>query len=297
MTETVQELTEALRLVNEGGRAPIRPEPGVYAGIPYSEYETWDGINGSALKWFSRSAAHARQYRVKPPEPSDEMQLGSAGHVCILEPERFPQVYVRGIKVDRRFKVGKAAWAAFERDSRDRIVLAPEEYDVCLALKEAVWSHPTAADILRGPGGNELSAFWLDLETGKHCRARMDAIRSFYGWTFIVDLKTAADASPDGFSRASARLRYADQAAMYLDGLNALEARPRRFVHIVVETEAPFAVAVYELDDEAIEEGRRSYRAHLRQYAECLKTQTWGGYGDGILPLSLPRWSFKRWED
>jgi exodeoxyribonuclease VIII len=294
MTETVQELTEALRLVNGGARAPIRPEPGVHAGVPYSDYETWDGINHSTLKWFSRSPAHARQYRVRPPEPSAQMALGSATHVAVLEPDRFPDAYARGIQVDRRYSKGKEAWARFQSENAGRIVLAPEEFDLCLRLREAVWSHPTAADILRGPGGNEMSAFWRDRDTGKDCRGRMDAIRSFYGWTFIVDLKTAADASPDGFSRAAARFSYAEQAAFYLDGLNALDERSRRFVHIAVEKEEPCAVAVYELDEQSIDEGRRAYRRHLKQYAECIETQTWGGYGDGILPLSLPRWSFKR---
>ncbi len=297
MTETIQELTEALRIVNEGGRAPIRPEPGVYSGIPYTEYETWDGINHSTLKWFARSPAHARQYRVRPPEPSDALTLGAATHVAVLEPDRFVGAYARGIKVDRRTNKGKADWAHFESENRNRIILAPEEYDLCLRLREAVWSHEAAADILRAPGGNELSTFWVDCETKTPCRSRLDAIRSFYGWTLIVDLKTALDASPDGFSRAAARHAYAEQAAMYLDGLSALEERSRRFVHIAVEKDEPCVVAVYELDEQSIDEGRRAYRTHLRQYAECLETNRWGGYGEGILPLSLPRWSFKRGEE
>lgn len=278
-------------------RVPIRPDPGVYSGVPYSEYETWDGINHSTLKWFSRSPAHARQYRVKPPEPSAALALGSATHVAVLEPDRFADAYARGIKVDRRFKQGKDEWARFVTENRNRIVLPPEEYDLCHRLKEAVWSHETAADILRAPGGNELSTFWVDPETGTPCRSRLDALRLLYGWTFIVDLKTAVDASPAGFSRAAANYAYAEQAAMYLDGLSALDPRARRFVHIAVEKDEPCVVAVYELDEQSIEEGRRAYRAHLGQYVECLKTNLWAGYGDGIIPLSLPRWSFKRREE
>jgi hypothetical protein len=50
---------------------------------------------------------------------------------------------------------------------------------------------------------------------------------------------------------------------------------------------------VYELDIDAITEGRRRYRAHLTKYAECLESGVWDGYGAGCDLVSLPPWSFK----
>lgn len=267
------------------------PQPGIYPGVPYSVYQQWDAINHSTLKWFSRSPAHARHYRLSPPAPSPAMVLGSAGHVAVLEPARFDDVYVRGIVVDKRTTVGKAAWERFRCETAGREILGPEEHDLCLRLRDAVWSHDVAAELLRAPGGNEVSVLWRDEPTGVLCKGRLDAIRAFWGWTVVLDLKTAKDASPAGFSRACAGLGYAEQSAMYLDGLSALDPRPRRFIHIAVEKDRPHPVAVYELDEQAIDLGRRQWRAHVRTYAECMKTGKWGGYGDGLVPLSLPRWA------
>jgi hypothetical protein len=66
---------------------------------------------------------------------------------------------------------------------------------------------------------------------------------------------TSAGADYGTFSRQAASLNYHVSAAWYchLAGLNGLP--PCRFYWIVVETSAPFAVAVYEIHPDALDLG------------------------------------------
>jgi hypothetical protein len=234
-----------------------------------------------------------------PDDPSEAQEVGSAVHVAVLEPERFPSTYAAAPKIDKRFKEGKAEWAAFVEENKERIVLTSEEYGQCLALRDAAWSHPMAAGILRAAGKNEVSAVWKDKETGVICKGRQDRLTYLDNWPAVVDLKTARDAARRQFSRAIDQYGYAEQGAYYLGGLDTLHPfeGDRRYVFIVLEKEPPYAVAVYELDVDAIRVATDKVKGYLRQYATCLESGTWPGYGDGLDLISLPPWAFKEEAD
>jgi exodeoxyribonuclease VIII len=108
-----------------------------------------------------------------------------------------------------------------------------------------------------------------------------------------VDLKTTVNAHPEAFARDAFKYRYHCQAAFYSDAKQIVENLPQtpRFCFIVVEKEFPYAVAVYWLDDQSIDLGRRVYRKDLETYAWCREIDSWPGY-DEIRTLRLPRYAF-----
>jgi len=139
-----------------------------------------------------------------------------------------------------------------------------------------------------------------DPQTGVLCRCRPDYWRHD---GIIVDLKTARDASRDGFSKSIDGWRYDVQAAYYIDGIARARAAggidmpaPRAFVFIAAEKAAPYGVAVYNIDAQSIAIGRREYREDLDIYAECSATGEWPGYGDKIQSISLPEWRLRQEE-
>lgn len=182
-----------------------------------------------------------------------------------------------------------------------KTIISAEDFDQISAMRDAVMAHKSAGALLAPDRGMaELSAYWRDPETGALCRCRPDFLRKD---GLVVDLKTAIDASPDGFSSAMNAIRYDVQAAFYLDGLREAIAQgredlpaPKAFVFVAVEKTAPYAVATYLVPAETIEIGRREYRADLNRYAECAASNTWPGYGDAIQPLGLPEWRLRREE-
>lgn len=271
------------------------PPPGLHRGVPYDEYARWAAINHSVLRKIKQSPLHARHAMLNPDDSTAAQAFGSALHKAVLEPDLFPKVYAWAPKFDKRTNAGKEGWAKFQAENPGKEYLTKEEYEKCIAMRDAVWSHPTAAEILRAPGVNELSAVWKDKETETVCKGRQDRFGSWDKYPTVVDLKSTVDASKKAFSRAIENYGYAEQAAMYLDGFETLAPfeGDRRYVLIAAENEPPYAVAVYELDSDAIEVGRKRYRGHLIQYARSLESGVWSGYGDGLDLISLPPWSMK----
>lgn len=157
----------------------------------------------------------------------------------------------------------------------------------------AIRSHPTASVVL-GNGRPEVSLFWVDPDTGVKCRARLDWLPNLVeGRRLIVaDVKTADDASNEGFAKAAASRGYFGQWTHYLDGVKALGLDPNpAWLFVVVEKAAPHLVNVAQFAERDDLRLARKTVDHIRRlYAACVATDTWPGYGAGINNLELPKW-------
>lgn len=73
-------------------------EPGVYFSLTNEEYHTGPGTNKGLLDVVARSPLHAKALLDRAnddrPEPTPAMQLGTALHTLVLEPELFAEQYV-----------------------------------------------------------------------------------------------------------------------------------------------------------------------------------------------------------
>jgi hypothetical protein len=67
-------------------------------------------------------------------------------------------------------------------------------------------------------------------------------------------------------------------------------------VFVLVEKAPPFAVAVVELDDDAIEAGMRARREAIDLYHVCAEADYWPAYS-ATGPISLPRWASRKFEE
>lgn len=273
------------------------PHLGLHRDVPEVVYESWPAARSSVLKRFERSAAHAREAMLHPSEPTPALELGQAVHRAILEPDRFATEYVAAPKVDRRTTAGKAEWSAFQAEYKDHAILSAEDFALAGALRDAAWSHPLVAEILRAPGMNEVSACWIDGETGEACKARIDGLRRWLGRSLIVDVKTTKDASPSGFGREAIRYGYDAQMAHYRMGLANLAPMERGCAIVALEKDPPHCAVVYVLPEEVIALGERKVRRWLARYAEARRTDTWPGYATELQTLELPAWAWKEDED
>lgn len=270
----------------------MKPTPGKYHDVPFEQYLAWDAVSVHDLMLVARSPAHFQAIREKPPEPTAAMRFGTAAHAWILFDAEAADHVVVAPKVDRRTKAGKEAWADFEAMAGNRVVISEDEARHLARMKAAIYDSPAAKGLLDMADEREVSCAWEDAESGLLCRGRPDAM----GNGVIIDLKTSADARPREFAKTAANFNYDAQAAYYLDGLtsNGLAPEGATFVFIVVEKLPPYGVAVYALDADAMENGRRKYRSALETYASCRTTNAWPAYNEAksITSLSLPRWAF-----
>lgn len=267
-------------------------------GVSMGEYLALDAASASLLHVLAtQTPMHAYAYMTEPREDTRALIRGEATHYAILEPELFDLRYAEPPQGDARTVACKAEWAAWKIAYPESVGIKHDDYVAAKGMNIAVRAHPEAMRFIAGAGMNEVTVTWTDEETGELCKARPDRVAGVGGRTWIVDIKTCRSASAFMFSRAVADYGYHQKAAWYLDALDRIEKRPRRFLFLAVESEPPHAVALYELTDEAIEQGRRENRVALALLAECKRTKTWPGYSTEIQYLDLPRWKQKEMEN
>ena len=269
----------------------VTPGVGLYPGVDALVYHGWGGASQSRLKILrEHTPAHLRYAMDHPTEPTEAMRIGAAVHTCILEPDLFGKLYLRGIEGDGRTKAIREAREQLAAEHPNAAILRPADFDMCLAIRESVALHPHTAHLLEGE--RETSAVWLDDATGVLCRGRFDDIARGIG--AITDLKTTKDASPFRFPQLIYQYGYHIQAAMYLRGAKALGIEADTFAIVAVEKEPPYAVAVYQLAGAAIYDGERELQPLLERWAECEASGVWPGYSPDVVQLDLPSWAPKQ---
>lgn len=254
-----------------------------------SEYHSHPAVSKSHLDQAARSGAHYWSRYIDPerevPEPTAAMKLGTALHTAVLEPHLWGEQYaVAPEGIDRRFKAGKEAWAAFEADAQGKTVLNADDAQRIQRMAAAVHRHPASSFLLDLPGIREASYFWTDPDTGLECKCRPD-------WhsrdrRIVVDLKSTEDASPRGFGRSVANYRYHVQANWYQRPFEEAE----QFLFIACEKQPPYLVAVYAATPAMVAAGGRAADRDLRLIASCRASGIWPGYSDEIQFLDLPTW-------
>jgi hypothetical protein len=268
----------------------MTPEPGIYPGVPFSDYMQWDAVNNSLLSvLINKSPAHAKLYKEEPPD-TDALRFGHALHTRALEPQLYPERYAIRPECDRRTKEGKAIYEDFLATLDGKTELTQAENDSIEAICASIEKNRLHRWIERGK--YEVCIVWRDARTGLLCKARLD----YYHDTenVIVDLKSTIDASYDGFAKSIFNFDYYQQAAWYCDGIKTLKGDTPSFVFLAVEKKPPYACAAYEAADEMLIAGRKTYRKALALYQECMATNHWPGYPDRVEIITMPQWALNR---
>jgi hypothetical protein len=279
-------------------------KPGVHV-IKNSAYHSGPGLSSSGVKELLKSALHFHTYKNTPNEPTPEMLRGTLVHTLILEPDKIHEDFVVG---DFKIRRGKE-YDNLVLNNPDKIVITREEFDEANLCAQSFWKQQadnSELNKLTTGGHRELSFYWEDKATGVLCKARPDLITDC--GTTIVDIKTARDGSFDAFQKAIVDYKYFISAPYYLRGVNEVmsdpklgpkgsvlwNVKPTRFVFVVIETKAPYAVSIYELDENALAFGSQLIDRALDSYAESVATDLWTGYSKSVIPISLPNWAMYR---
>lgn len=247
-------------------------------------------VSNSLLSDLAKSPFHCWALNFAPNRPerteTASMKAGTLAHCLILEPDTVTERYVvQPLDLDPRTKAGKE-WTA----AQSRVIVTGEQMKTAEEQRAAVMAVPELASILTMPGVAESSVFWTDQETGLSCMCRPDWLVD--GPEVIcLDLKTSADAMPDGFGKSCASFGYHRQAAHYSNGLRANGLEVDLFVFAVVSSAYPFIAAPYVLDADSYAQGEEEIAELMTLFKQCKDTEKWPAFGDGYQVASLPRWA------
>jgi len=254
---------------------------GIFHDLDDTVYRKAPGVAQSDLKVLLKSPLHYWSKKNLPPTPSTPAQVfGTLLHAAALEPFKLNMMFaVKPQGMTFTTKEGKA-W----RDEQTKPIITHDDSLDLNGCATSVARHPMASRLITG-SRHEVSVFKRCEETGMMLKGRCDGLGMFDDEMGIIDIKTTEDAGEDYFSRDIAKFGYWMQAAYYLDLTGA-----SWFKFIAVEKSAPYAVNVFELGGDYIEHGRRVYKKQIAILKECLRTNTWPGYGDAVKTVYAPRW-------
>ncbi len=234
-------------------------------------------------------------FRYAVPEVKEEFDIGNAAHLLTLQPDLFEAAIGRVPFDDYRKK--EAQVSRDDIRASGRIPLTMKQVVDVESMRAAVFADPIAS-LAFLEGTPEQSMFWRDPEFGFWCKTRPDWLPTHR--RYLVDIKTSTSADPEAFTKSVVNFGYHQQAAWYLDGVEAVTGeRPERFAFIVACKKPPYLVTTCWLDEEAIGWGRILNRYARGLFAWCLDRDEWPSYRPditgppGAFTISLPHWAVR----
>lgn len=251
----------------------------VIDGMSSADYHAHPALGSTSLKTLAtRTPAHY-QWDLTHSKHTPAFDLGTALHSIVIEQDETGIV-----EVEAASWIGKAA-----REERDeayaegKTPLLTKDLDTARAMRDSIMDHPVAKLAFTGHRP-EASVFWEEGSLELKCRP--DA----WHRSLLVDLKSTVTADPREFGRTASNFGYHQSAAHYQDGVEVITGERLPFLFVLAEKTAPYLVSVVELDQDAIDLGRRLNDRAKRIYRECKAANRWPGYPDAE-PVSLPTWA------
>jgi hypothetical protein len=248
------------------------------------EYDAIDALNQTSAKLLLKAPAKYAHDKANPRKDSKALREGIMTHAAVLDPEAFAK-FKPEPEADKRTKEGKevhAYWASTLQP--DDIRCKADEYDNALSYADAVKAAMARYNIV--PVATEVM---LKADYMVPIKGSLDLIAED---GFIYDIKTTAEeATPKGFGR---QLIWSDdfklQAAWYLllCKLN-FGVRPKGFRFLVVEKEAPFLTAVFELHPDLIAEGETLMMSAIKAFEVCKSFNEWPAYPTEVITIARPQ--------
>lgn len=240
-------------------------------------------LSYSSIKEFAKSPGHYIHYIFgKKGEPSKEMNMGSIIHSLILTPDLFKDEFAVAPSVDRRTKDGKAQWDSFVLINDGKTVITSDDLDTASEIVNNVRNNKNINHLIGSC--NEFEKKWNIIFNGLPFTGYIDGQSSDY----VVEIKTASDASPSIFMRDFYNRKYYLQAALYFF------ATQKPLNYVVIETKPPYNVFYAPISKEYIDLGLKELNNLTNTFNECMAISGWNlGYEfmeDGPIIITPPSW-------
>ena len=268
---------------------------GLFDGIPNETYHhdiEYAALSSSGInKIYRTSTLHYWTWLHIHKEPTPALIFGDAAHTAVLEPDSFDDlVAIVPEDINKRTKAGKIEYEEFLSAAGDKTIITIQEHEKIKEMRKILHTEDTIRALV-GAGKAERSGFWTEPTYDFPCKLRMDL--HIESTKIILDYKTTASADYNSFMRSIANYGYHVQARWYVQGMREITGDDYDYIIVAQEKEPPFDFQIYQMDQEALDQGAVIIRPVLEQYAECLEKDEWPGYSHEIHGVILPPWAIK----
>lgn len=224
-------------------------------------------------------------YKNKWSKPkTDSMLLGSIIHCLVIEPDNFDKYYkvLSDVSLSKR---DISRLQSMQNPESKQILITQSLYDDAKKVSDNIFNS-NIGNLFKGGYGE---ASYVKDCYGVKCKVRPDYFLP--DKKIIIDLKTTkfGGANPASFQKTIANFKYYIQSAFYLDVLEA-----EKFFFVAVETEAPYMIGLFELDNVALDLGRDKIKKgieiikNIDKYSNIYLSNT----DDRLHTISLPAYEF-----
>lgn len=233
--------------------------PGIY-DIDLDEYlGIRTHVSSSGLKQILRSPAHFQRYLNRKEESLPHLDLGTAVHCAILEPERFHREYI-SLPVNKIDIFHEADLQLIQGEKQVRF-LTESQMAVVEGIVEQLERKPDIKHMMQ-TGQPEKSLFWRDPKTGIRCKIRPDMLVLP---DFMLELKTTFDPSLAVFQRTCQMQFYHMTAAMYLAGVEQVTGIRPAYMFVVASRFPPYSVESFVPSTSLLDKGNDLFREALKK--------------------------------
>ena len=238
-------------------------------------------LSYSSGKHFRRSPLHYKHYITEPRKaPSDAMLIGSATDIIVLQPELFDKKIRVYRKFSKRSNADKERWQEMmvEANTNKFTWITEEIHESAKCCAGALTDNIEARKYIDHKGRVQVRIDRVDKEHNIPIVGYLDF--EAYDQEVIVDIKTGADVRPDKHIKQTyGDLEYYLQWGCYLDHYQKKYFKFPSFVHINVETTAPYGVSVMVVEPKDEEFGKAEWRGTLKAFRYCLDNKLfWQSY-------------------
>ena len=232
-------------------------------------------------------AAHPRLNPEPERRQSKEMDFGTVAHRLLLG--KGAEIEVIDADSYRTKAAQETRDAAYERGN---VPILTPHYERAEAMAEAARRQLEGHDI-RNPFDNpmgraEQTLIWREAN-GIMCRVCVDWLLNGAPRVMLYDIKTTTNAHPNAWVNRVVQLGHAYKAAWYCRAAQQVLGTSKiTFRFITQETTPPFALAVYEIDDEDMIQAEEDIGSAISWWGRCLETGVWPGYPPKVMKLPLP---------
>lgn len=206
----------------------LNKEPGIYKDLDIEEYHQNDGyLSSSRLKPMFESL---RAFFTSRPdtEKKSYFDVGNSFEIALLEPENF-QAKVAVFDDNKRPEPNKTYGAKVNKEwkehfylvNADKYVISLSDFHLIETMVQDCKKNKRISDILKGAQMQD--SFYWEHETGIRLKSRPDLWKPVgtNKEIIIVDVKSAADGSAEGFAKQSQKLHYPWQAITQIEAMKS----------------------------------------------------------------------------